>query len=139
MTADIQTTQFEVLDRVRCLQLLSEHTLGRLGVVIGDQPLIFPVNYTLDGDAIVFRTDPGNKLRGAIGSRVAFEVDCGDTKGHAAGGWSALVIGRAELVDIPREAARLTQLEVGPWNPGPREFWVRIRTGAVTGRRIVPS
>ena len=69
MTAEARSTRFEPLDRVRCLQLLSEHNLGRLAVVISGQPLIFPVNYTLDGDAVVFRTDPGNKLRGAIGSQ----------------------------------------------------------------------
>ena len=48
-----------------------------------------------------------------------------------------LVIGRPELIDVPGETQRLARLEVGPWNPGPREFWVRIRPGAFTGRRIV--
>ena len=137
MTAEARATRFEPIDRVRCLQLLSEHNLGRLAVVISGQPLIFPVNYTLDGDAIVFRTDAGNKLRGAIGQPVAFEVDSGESEGHQAGGWSVLVIGRPELIDTPHEARRLARSEVGPWNPGPREFCVCIRSGANTGRRIV--
>ncbi len=132
-----RATRFEALDRARCLQLLSEHNLGRLAVVISNQPLIFPVNYTLDGDAVVFRTDPGNKLRGAIGNAVAFEVDSGEAKGHQVGAWSVLMIGRAELVDPGSEGRRMARLEVGPWNPGVRECWVRIRPGAVTGRRIV--
>ena len=49
MTAEARASRFEPLDRARCLQLLSEHNLGRLAVVISDQPLIFPVNCTLDG------------------------------------------------------------------------------------------
>ena len=48
-----------------------------------------------------------------------------------------LVIGRPELIDAPREPRLVARLEVGSWNPGPREFWVRIRPGAITGRRIV--
>ena len=50
--------------------------------------------------------------------------------------WSVLVIGRPELIDVPRETQRLARLEVGRGIPGP-EFWVRIRPGAITGRRIV--
>jgi nitroimidazol reductase NimA-like FMN-containing flavoprotein (pyridoxamine 5'-phosphate oxidase superfamily) len=137
MAGEARATRFEALDRVRCLQLLSKHNLGRLAVVISDQPLIFPVNYTLDGDAIVFRTDTGNKLHGAIGRPVAFEIDSGQSEGHHVGAWSVLVIGRPELIDAPREPRLMARLEAGPWNPGPREFWVRIRPGAVTGRRIV--
>ena len=137
MTAEARATRFEPIDRERCLQLLAEHNLGRLAGVISGQPLIFPVNYTLDGDAIFFRTDGGNKLHGAIGRPAAFEVDSGESEGHHAGAWSVLVIGRPLLIDAPREPRRLARLEVGPWNPGPREFWVCIRPGAITGRRIV--
>ncbi len=126
---------FESIDRTTCLGLLGEHILGRLGVVIAGQPLVLPVNYTLDGDAIVFRTDAGNKLRGAIGQRVAFEIDSGDDDRDESG-WSVLVVGRAELIDPPREGSRLKLLEVGPWNPGAKEHWVRIRPGAITGRRV---
>ena len=137
MAGEARATRFEPLDRARCLQLLSEHNLGRLAVVSSGQPLIFPVNYTLDGGTVVFRTDAGNKLRRAIGRPVAFEIDSGESEGHYVGGWSVLVIGRPELIDTPGEARLMARLEVGPWNPGPREFWVRIRPGAVTGRRIV--
>ena len=103
MAGEARATRFEPIDRARCLQLLVEHNLGRLAVVISGQPLIFPVNYTLEGDAVVFRTDGGNKLHGAIGGPVAFEVDSGESEGHHAGAWSVLVIGRPELIDAPRE------------------------------------
>jgi hypothetical protein len=39
-------------------------------------PVILPVNYVVDGDAPVFRTDPGTKLDAAAeGAAVAFEGD----------------------------------------------------------------
>ena len=58
-----------VLDRDQCLRLLAEDEIGRLAVIAGNTPAIFPVNYALDGDTIVFRTDPGTKLaRGPPGS-----------------------------------------------------------------------
>jgi nitroimidazol reductase NimA-like FMN-containing flavoprotein (pyridoxamine 5'-phosphate oxidase superfamily) len=54
--------------------LPGEAVVGRLAVVAGDQPEIFPVNY-LDHGSIVFRTGEGTKLAIAIGRLVAFEVD----------------------------------------------------------------
>ena len=81
MAGEARATRVEPLDRVRCLQLLSEHNLGRLAVVSSGQPLIFPVNYTLDGGTVVFRTDAGNKLRRAIGRPVSFEIDSGESEG----------------------------------------------------------
>jgi nitroimidazol reductase NimA-like FMN-containing flavoprotein (pyridoxamine 5'-phosphate oxidase superfamily) len=124
----------EVLDRSECLRLLGSQSLGRIAVVVSGQPLIFPVYYTVDGNAVVFRTDPGVKIRGAVGSRVAFETDAPGTEDAA--GWSVLVVGTAELVDSTREATRLSELASRAWNPGPKEHWVRIRIGAISGRRI---
>jgi uncharacterized protein len=50
-----------LLDRDQCLSLLAGDEVGRLAVIVGNTPTIFPVNYALDGDTIVFRTDPGTK------------------------------------------------------------------------------
>jgi nitroimidazol reductase NimA-like FMN-containing flavoprotein (pyridoxamine 5'-phosphate oxidase superfamily) len=44
-------------------------------VVEDGQPPIFPVNFAVDGDTVVFRADPGTKLAPASSGRVAFEVD----------------------------------------------------------------
>src|SRR5262249_15027106 len=64
MTARIDPrTQLEVLDRDECLALLARESLGRLAVVSDDgRPYVFPVNFALDGAAVVFRTDHGTKL-----------------------------------------------------------------------------
>jgi nitroimidazol reductase NimA-like FMN-containing flavoprotein (pyridoxamine 5'-phosphate oxidase superfamily) len=128
------STRLEPIDREECLRLLEGRHLGRIGVVIVDQPLIFPVNYALHQNAIVFRTESGNKLRGAIGHKVAFEID--DPGGRDDDAWSVLVVGTAELVESALERDQLNSLEIGPWGPGHGAHWVRIRTGAVTGRRI---
>jgi uncharacterized protein len=136
VTADVDPrTHLQELDRDECVRMLRAKHLGRLGVVVGRQPLIFPVNYALDGENIVFRTDPGTKLHAAVGEAVAFEIDDADNVYHA--GASVLVVGTAELVP-EREHDRLHALPLGPWCPGRKATWVRIRPGAMTGRRIDP-
>ena len=86
---------------------------------------MFPVNFTLDGDAVVLRTDEGTKLHGARNGPVAFECDGIDAMYHT--GWSVLMLGEAEEVKIPIEVARLERLPLGPWCPGPKPIWLRLR------------
>ncbi|GIU85933.1 MAG: hypothetical protein KatS3mg009_0448 [Acidimicrobiia bacterium] len=126
--------RLEELGRDECLALLARHHLGRLAVVVGGRPLVFPVNYCLDGDRVVFRTDAGTKLHGALGGPVAFEIDGVDGLYH--GGWSVLVVGEAEEVADGAERDRLARLPLGLWAGGDRSHWVRIRPAAVTGRRL---
>ena len=84
-----------MLDRDQCLRLLAEDEIGRLAVIAGNTPAIFPVNYALDGDTIVFRTDPGNQAGvWPAGARASFEVDRFDYAGRA--GWSVVATGRFE-------------------------------------------
>ncbi len=59
-------TGLVALDPDECLRLLRTSTLGRLAIVIEERPLVFPVNFTLDGHAVVLRTDEGTKLRAAV-------------------------------------------------------------------------
>jgi hypothetical protein len=124
------------LDRDECLRLVRASTLGRLAVVIGERPLVFPVNFVLDGTAVVLRTDEGTKLYAARHGFVAFECDDIDRTYHT--GWSVLFSGNAEEVREPAEVARLDRLPLGPWAPGPKAVWLRIRPHAITGRRITP-
>ena len=67
---------------VECRELLDGHHFGRICFMdhVGVLPSIVPVNYLLDEDHIVIRTDAGSKLAAAVrGAPVAFEVD-----GHGA-------------------------------------------------------
>ena len=70
--------------------------MGRVGISVHGTPLVFPVNYVLDGEAIVFRTGAGSKLAAAERGPVCFEVDGVDREHHS--GWSVLVGGRLEEV-----------------------------------------
>lgn len=128
------TTALTVIPVDECLRILGEHHFGRLGVLVGQQPLVFPVLYALAGRDIVFRTDPGTKLYGATGHRVAFEIDDADMMYHS--GWSVLVIGVAVEETDPVRIAELARLPLAPWVPGPKSHWIRIRSDAISGRRL---
>jgi nitroimidazol reductase NimA-like FMN-containing flavoprotein (pyridoxamine 5'-phosphate oxidase superfamily) len=127
-------TRLEPMEIDECLRLLAEHHLGRLAVVVDDQPLVFPINYALAGRRIVFRTDPGTKLYAAAGRQVAFEIDDADPLYHD--GWSVLVVGRAHEERDPGRVREFHQLPLRPWAAGPKAHWVCIANGAITGRRL---
>ena len=65
------------IGREECLRLLAGDEIGRLAVVAGKTPIVTPVNYALDGESVVFRTDPGTKLDQGPRARAGFEVDAG--------------------------------------------------------------
>ncbi len=127
-------TGLEELAVDECLRLVQTSKLGRLAVSIDAQPLVFPVNFTLDGNVVVVRTDESTALYAARGSLVAFECDDIDAMYHT--GWSVLVKGRALEVLDPRELARLQHLPLSPWCPGPKPVLLRISPHTITGRRI---
>jgi uncharacterized protein len=132
---DLQTG-IEWLDRDECLRLLAGDTIGRLAVVVGRTPTILPVNYTLDGDVVVFRSDPGTKVDHGVRAPVSFEVDDFDRIHHT--GWSVVVTGRLE--EPPPhdtgENSRVHALAIEPWAGGPKDHWLRIIPTRITGRRL---
>ena len=92
-----------------CRELLDGHHFGRICFMdhVGVLPSIVPVNYLLDEDHIVIRTDAGSKLAAAVrGAPVAFEVD-GVAENHQIG-WSVVVRGHAEEVTDQDQAHRAT-------------------------------
>src|SRR4051794_36561356 len=89
-------TAVEVISSADCVALLAQESVGRLAVVIGNRPYILPVNYSMDGRVVVFRTADGTKFDGAMRGPVAFEIDHYDTERRS--GWSVIVHGRAEEV-----------------------------------------
>ena len=134
--ADPRPNRIEELTRSECFGLLAGETLGRVAVVDDYGPVVFPVNFVLDRHTVVFRTEPGTKLRAAgRGSRVCFEADGTDASGHA--DWSVIVRGEITEVTDPAELARLHALPLRLRAPGARERYVRILPAMLTGRRIV--
>jgi nitroimidazol reductase NimA-like FMN-containing flavoprotein (pyridoxamine 5'-phosphate oxidase superfamily) len=128
-------TGLEVLDRGECLALLASEPVGRVGVVVDEAPMIFPVNYALDGESIVFRSDAGSKVSGATrGVAMSFEIDGIDEILHT--GWSVVVNGVGREVIDSTELARLSALDLRPWASGPKPHWIRIRPQTMTGRLV---
>lgn len=134
--ADLDWSGLEILSDAECHEHLAMGAVGRIGFVDEGSPVILPVNYTLDGRAIVFRTAAGSKLSvGMMQRPVCFEVDEWDTLTHT--GWSVLAKGVADEVLDDAEIARLETLPVRPWSrPDLRDHWVRIMVEELTGRRI---
>ncbi|MFB8248925.1 pyridoxamine 5'-phosphate oxidase family protein [Streptomyces sp. NPDC055952] len=126
------------LDERECRALLSTHGVGRISLTTADGPAVFPVNYDVVDEAVVFRTAPGTAPAGAVGHHVAFEVDhVDDAMGQ---GWSVLLRGRARAVGDPDEIHRLDELaHTPPWVGGGRTLWVSIGIDRLTGRRIAPA
>jgi nitroimidazol reductase NimA-like FMN-containing flavoprotein (pyridoxamine 5'-phosphate oxidase superfamily) len=125
------------LDADECWRLLATQQVGRLAVMVGQYPLVFPVNYAVDGRMIVFRTARGTKLDALERCTVTFEVDV-----VTPAGWSVMVHGVAHELLAERNlelAERAKEAGATPWVPGARNHIVRIDPEHVTGRRIRPA
>ncbi|WP_423184539.1 pyridoxamine 5'-phosphate oxidase family protein [Arthrobacter sp. NyZ413] len=116
-----------------CWKYLRSSSVGRVAVVVGEHPEIFPVNYVPDDDSLVFRTGPGTKLDAVLrGKPVAFEADGMNTYGTIA--WSVMVKGTtAEVQRLDDLPVRLPE----PWEEGGKEHVIRILPSQVSGRRFV--
>jgi nitroimidazol reductase NimA-like FMN-containing flavoprotein (pyridoxamine 5'-phosphate oxidase superfamily) len=125
----------EELSRDACLAFLRDGTVGRIAVVVDDQPIILPVNYRLaeepSGPLLVVRTRPGNVIEQAP-TNVAFEIDSIDRVNHQ--GWSVLV--RGELLHAYPVSATRELYETDPWLTDRREAWLFIDPFAISGRKL---
>jgi len=123
------------LSTEECYELLASRPVGRIAFVVDGAPIVLPVNHTVDGDDILFRTSPRTELgRRMIRGRVAFQVDDFDEFNQS--GWSVLFQGSAEYDDSdvlwPEDRPQ-------PWAEGVRNLVVRIRPRLVTGRRLIAA
>lgn len=138
MSTQTPTAKLVALSPQECLGLLRRHVpqVGRVGLNVRDgQPIVIPVNYRVDGDTVVFRTEPGSLLaQHAAEHPVAFEAD--EVDGAWLEGWSVLIQGIARQVTDVVELDRLRRLQLRSWAPGDRSLYVRVIPTALTGRRI---
>ena len=127
----------EEIPEAECWALLAGRSLGRLVVVQRDEPLVFPVNYVLDGHTVALRTDAGTALDWATLGKVAFEVDEIDAAREE--GWSVVVhgVGRDVTEGVDEWSERLrAHDELQPWAGGKRRHWIAVADATVSGRRI---
>jgi nitroimidazol reductase NimA-like FMN-containing flavoprotein (pyridoxamine 5'-phosphate oxidase superfamily) len=129
----------EELSYDQCLDLLRAGTVGRIGVIVHDAPIVLPVNYrlveTLDLTFLAIRTRPGNVIERA-GLMVAFEIDGIDTVHHQ--GWSVLVRGTLHRVN-PDAADFRQRFDSHPWLTADRDAWLVIQPFGITGRQLHPA
>ena len=122
------------LSEAEAWELLGTAQVGRLATVIDRQPDIFPVNFVLDGPAVVFKTAGGSKLlQLTVNTSVAFQAD-GWT---GAEGWSVVVKGTASEVEDWDSLARIERLSLRPWVPTVKDHFIRIVVAEIEGRRFV--
>ena len=125
----------EDLDRDECVRLLEGRGVGRIGTTVRARPVIFPVNYVVHDNDVLFRTRRGSDLEVATRDAVAaFEIDGMDDFYHE--GWSVLVVGRCSHVSDPAELDQLQTVRLSPWAGERRDRYVRISMEMVSGRRI---
>jgi hypothetical protein len=124
----------DVLSEQECRWLLRQARVGRLAVSIGEVPAVFPVNYIVAGEEILFFTAEGIKLRAATANAtVTFEVDHVDPFAEA--GWSVMVVGRACERTEPAVIEGAKHAGLRPWPAGDRFHLIAVAIDFVSGRR----
>ncbi|MFD0900489.1 pyridoxamine 5'-phosphate oxidase family protein [Actinomadura sediminis] len=126
------------IERTECLRLIAPGGIGRVAFDDGEGPTVIPVNYTVDGESIVFRTSESARMNRSLLSsvpggevRVAFEVDRIDEATQQ--GWSVLLRGGAHPLS---EEERESTAPVEPWPAGHRGAWFSLHATEISGRRL---
>jgi uncharacterized protein len=123
------------LSQGECFRLMASVPVGRIIYTRQAMPAVELVNFALDHDDIIIRTDRSGKLAAATrGAVVAFEVDRLDPADHT--GWSVTVIGQSREVTDAEEISRLEQMGLRSWVPGDHEHFIRISPGILTGQQL---
>ncbi len=126
----------EDMSRSDALDRLQRHGfVGRIAFIVEGRPMIMPVNYLADSDALVFCTGEGTKLSSLRGgASVAFEVDDSRPLDHS--GWSVVIQGTASEITDPEELKWLRRGSLKSWAVRPSAHWIRITYEHVSGRQI---
>jgi len=129
-------SEVDDLSREECERLLASQNLGRIAIIVDGRPQIFPVNYVLEDEVVVFRTSSGLKLERSPLTPVAFETDMVDTAAGEA--WSVVLEGTAQDITeaIDTRSVSLRQLAVEPAAPGDRPYWMGVYVREMSGRRF---
>jgi nitroimidazol reductase NimA-like FMN-containing flavoprotein (pyridoxamine 5'-phosphate oxidase superfamily) len=126
----------EELTYAQCRALLAGGVFGRVAVCTATGPRILPVNYSVVGEALVFRTSAYGVIAASDWkSSMAFEVDHVDYADQR--GWSVVASGRGERVEDPAVLAEIKGTwDPRPWAGGQRPLYVRLAWIELTGRRL---
>ncbi|GAA1757908.1 pyridoxamine 5'-phosphate oxidase family protein [Pseudarthrobacter sulfonivorans] len=138
MSSSPSESPVEVLAPAECWKYLQSSYIGRLAVINGAVPEIFPVNFMVVDETVVFRTAPGTKLRSLLrGTAVAFEVDGLNPYGTEV--WSVVVKGEPGPFEGDPASLQEGGPDREPWQSGLKEHLVQIRPADISGRRFAVS
>lgn len=129
----VETVPDVALREAECWALLRRAGKGIVATAADSKADVFPVNYLIDGETLLFRSAPGTKLdQIAIAPDVAFVIE-----GHGSDGyWSVVLRGTAEVLSDQVEIIGSGALELASWAPGEKRNFVRITPQAISGRRV---
>jgi nitroimidazol reductase NimA-like FMN-containing flavoprotein (pyridoxamine 5'-phosphate oxidase superfamily) len=126
----------DVLTDEQCWEHLGDSQIGRLAVVVGGRPDIFPVNYVIHEQEIYFKTAEGSKLAAVMAHReVAFEIDGYVESTNEA--WSVVINGMARILTHDDDVEAAEHLPLSPWNTDPKFNYVAIEVHELSGRKFV--
>lgn len=120
-----------ILNEASAWDYLGTTEVGRLATVLDNKAHIFPINFCIDGESVIFRTAEGSKLDEILkNNAVAFEADGWDEEA----GWSVILTGNAQLITDEDELRRAQMAPLRPWVPTVKTNWVRIEPDEISGR-----
>jgi nitroimidazol reductase NimA-like FMN-containing flavoprotein (pyridoxamine 5'-phosphate oxidase superfamily) len=134
MTTSKVMPRVEILDLQQCWKRLGETSIGRLALIVEGRPDVFPVNYKVDQETLIFRTGNGTKFKALeADDHIALEADAVNAEFGTA--WSVVVKGRAILSDSTTTTLDATGRALFPWQGVEKDHFVRIVPQTVSGRR----
>lgn len=97
------------ITREEALRFLAEAQVAHIGVISEGEPYVTPMSFVLDGERILFRTQPGKRFNAILGTpKVSIEVSHFEPEG---GEWvSVIVTGEGTENTDPVTAARTVEL-----------------------------
>lgn len=122
-----------ILGDEECWRLLRTNDVhvGRVAFIEDGRPRILPVNYLVDRESVVFRTDADGSLAAIeIGQPLSFEADHADPTWEE--GWSVVVHGEAAPLE-----GDARDVPVRAWAGGDKSVLVRIAPKEISGRRLI--
>lgn len=125
----------EVLDAEECWRLLGETGVGRLAVIVDGHPDVFPVNFAVHNQTLVFRTGSGTKQR-AIEADAVVALEADSVSAEFGIAWSVVVKGNAEEAGAGGPALDEVRRALFPWQGVGKEHLIRVVPHSVTGRRF---
>lgn len=129
----MDTSPITPLESDAAWEFLASHEVGRLAVCSLGEPDIFPINYIVSGENIIFRTAQGTKLLSIlIDGHVALEVD-EYTETEAV---SVVAKGVGRLLDSSAEIEELGAERVRPYVPTLKQQFVAIAVQQISGRHF---